>query len=82
MAVIVELVIETRARDLVEGFKVRRVLPSRQRRMVGPFIFLDQMGPEVLTTLRYRYSKITLNNFTMEQSSPKGQFIDTETLRS
>src|ERR1041384_2794255 len=45
---IVETVIETRARDLVEGFKVRRVLPSRQRCMVGPFIFLDQMGPELL----------------------------------
>jgi redox-sensitive bicupin YhaK (pirin superfamily) len=45
---IVETVIETRARDLVDDFKVRRVLPSRQRRMVGPFIFLDQMGPEVL----------------------------------
>jgi len=45
---IVETVIETRARDLVDGFKVRRALPSRQRRMVGPFVFLDQMGPEVL----------------------------------
>jgi redox-sensitive bicupin YhaK (pirin superfamily) len=45
---VVETVIETRARDLVDGFKVRRALPSRQRRMVGPFIFLDQMGPEVL----------------------------------
>jgi redox-sensitive bicupin YhaK (pirin superfamily) len=44
----VEVVIETRARDLVEGFKVRRALPSRRRRMVGPFIFLDQMGPEIL----------------------------------
>lgn len=44
----VETVIETRARDLVDDFKVRRVLPSRQRRMVGPFIFLDQMGPEML----------------------------------
>ena len=44
----VETVIETRARDLVDDFKVRRVLPSRQRRMVGPFIFLDQMGPELL----------------------------------
>jgi redox-sensitive bicupin YhaK (pirin superfamily) len=44
----VEMVIETRARDLVEGFKVRRALPSRGRRMVGPFIFLDQMGPEIL----------------------------------
>jgi redox-sensitive bicupin YhaK (pirin superfamily) len=27
------------------GFEVRRVLPSPQRQMVGPFIFLDQMGP-------------------------------------
>ncbi|MCA1614823.1 MAG: pirin family protein [Acidobacteria bacterium] len=44
----VEAVVSTRARDLVEGFKVRRVLPSVKRRMVGPFIFLDQMGPEVL----------------------------------
>lgn len=26
-------------------FKVRRVLPSRARRMVGPFIFVDEMGP-------------------------------------
>ncbi len=43
-----EAVVVTRARELVEGFKVRRVLPSVRRRMVGPFIFLDQMGPEVL----------------------------------
>ena len=43
-----EAVVATRARDLVEGFKVRRVLPAVGRRMVGPFIFLDQMGPEVL----------------------------------
>jgi redox-sensitive bicupin YhaK (pirin superfamily) len=39
----------TRVRDLVDGFKVRRVLPSARRRMVGPFIFLDQMGPEILS---------------------------------
>jgi len=44
----VEAVVVTRARELVEGFKVRRVLPSVKRRMVGPFIFLDQMGPEML----------------------------------
>ena len=44
----VEAVVNTRARELVEGFKVRRVLPSVKRRMVGPFIFLDQMGPEIL----------------------------------
>ncbi len=27
------------------AFKVRRALPSRQRTMVGPFIFVDQFGP-------------------------------------
>ena len=52
MADSLETVIETRARDLVAGFKVRRVLPSRERRMVGPFIFLDQMGPEILSAGR------------------------------
>jgi redox-sensitive bicupin YhaK (pirin superfamily) len=26
------------------GFKVHRTLPSKQRTMVGPFIFFDQMG--------------------------------------
>lgn len=29
----------------IGGFEVARVLPFRKRRMVGPFIFLDQMGP-------------------------------------
>lgn len=40
----VALVIEPRSRDL-GGFSVRRVLPSRERKMVGPFIFFDEMGP-------------------------------------
>lgn len=40
----IEAVIIPRARDL-GGFEVRRVLPSAQRQMVGPFIFVDQMGP-------------------------------------
>jgi hypothetical protein len=31
------------------GFKVHRTLPSKQRTMVGPFIFFDQMGPARLT---------------------------------
>lgn len=26
-------------------FKVRRVLPSKARRMVGPFILVDEFGP-------------------------------------
>ncbi|HKS28584.1 MAG TPA: pirin family protein [Pyrinomonadaceae bacterium] len=44
----IEILITTREREIVDGFKVRRALPSARRRMVGPFIFLDQMGPEVL----------------------------------
>jgi redox-sensitive bicupin YhaK (pirin superfamily) len=40
-------VIESRPRDL-GGFSVRRVLPSLGRRTVGPFVFLDQMGPAEL----------------------------------
>jgi redox-sensitive bicupin YhaK (pirin superfamily) len=47
-----ETVILPRTSEIVEGFKVRRALPSSRRRMVGPFIFLDQMGPEVLTAGR------------------------------
>lgn len=41
---LIELSIEPRAKDL-GGFEVRRVLPYAKRRMVGPFIFLDHMGP-------------------------------------
>lgn len=40
----IDLVIEARRKDL-GGFEVGRVLPFPSRRMVGPFIFLDQMGP-------------------------------------
>ena len=42
-----DIVIVPPTHDLGDGFKVRRALPSRQRRMVGPFVFLDQMGPHV-----------------------------------
>jgi redox-sensitive bicupin YhaK (pirin superfamily) len=40
----VAAVIEARSRDL-GGFVVGRVLPSTARRLVGPFIFFDHMGP-------------------------------------
>ncbi len=40
----IELLIEPRDTDL-GGFSVRRLLPTRQRRMVGPWIFFDHMGP-------------------------------------
>jgi redox-sensitive bicupin YhaK (pirin superfamily) len=42
----VELTIEARVRSLGE-FDVRRVLPVAERRMVGPFVFFDHMGPAV-----------------------------------
>jgi len=44
-----ETVIVPRVRDL-GGFEVRRALPSKQRQMVGPFIFFDQAGPAELIT--------------------------------
>ncbi len=45
MSAAIETLIEPRPRDL-GGFQVRRVLPAgRQRKMVGPFIFFDHMGP-------------------------------------
>lgn len=40
----VDIVIDPRPRD-IGGFEVRRVLPFAKRRMVGPFIFFDHMGP-------------------------------------
>jgi redox-sensitive bicupin YhaK (pirin superfamily) len=40
----IDLVIDQRRRDL-GGFEVGRVLPYAPRRMVGPFIFFDHMGP-------------------------------------
>lgn len=40
-------IIQSREKDL-GGFFVRRVLPSASRRMVGPFIFFDHMGPAEL----------------------------------
>ena len=40
----IDLVIDARRRDL-GGFEVGRVLPYAKRRMVGPFVFFDHMGP-------------------------------------
>lgn len=41
---LIDLTIAPREKDL-GGFSVRRLLPYVKRRMVGPFIFLDHMGP-------------------------------------
>ena len=32
-------------KDLGGGFAVRRLLPSADRRAVGPFVFFDHFGP-------------------------------------
>jgi len=40
----IQLIIEERAAS-IGSFMVGRLLPFRQKRMVGPFIFIDHMGP-------------------------------------
>lgn len=45
----IETVIVPRTRD-IGNLEVRRALPSAKRRMVGPFIFWDQMGPAEFLT--------------------------------
>ncbi|MBU8900826.1 pirin family protein [Corallococcus sp. M34] len=44
----VELILAAKSADLPGGIHVLRALPQAQRRMVGPFVFLDQMGPTSL----------------------------------
>jgi len=40
-----DIVIEARSASIAADMNVRRILPFRQRRMVGPFIFMDHAGP-------------------------------------
>ncbi len=40
-----DLVISARDAAIAPGMAVRRILPFRLRRMVGPFIFMDHAGP-------------------------------------
>ena len=46
---VVEATLVPATRDLGDGFEVRRALPSVQRRAVGPFVFLDEMGPVTMS---------------------------------
>lgn len=48
----VGLIIEERSRDIGD-FIVGRLLPFRKKRMVGPFIFIDHMGPEQVGPEKY-----------------------------
>jgi redox-sensitive bicupin YhaK (pirin superfamily) len=43
----IELMVVPNAKD-IGGFEVRRALPTAKRRLVGPFIFFDRMGPAVM----------------------------------
>ena len=40
-----EISIEARKASIAPGLEVRRILPFRLKRMVGPFIFMDHGGP-------------------------------------
>ncbi len=46
------LIIEERSRDIGD-FLVGRLIPFRKKRMIGPFIFIDHMGPTVLGPTNY-----------------------------
>ncbi|GAA0873183.1 pirin family protein [Gangjinia marincola] len=46
------IIIEERSRDIGD-FLVGRLLPFRKKRMVGPFIFIDHMGPTELGNGNY-----------------------------
>ncbi|MER9447968.1 MULTISPECIES: pirin family protein [unclassified Mesorhizobium] len=43
----IELMVIPNAKD-IGGFQVRRALPTAKRRLVGPFIFFDRVGPAIL----------------------------------
>jgi len=47
-----DLIIEERSRDIGD-FLVGRLIPFRQKRMVGPFIFIDHMGPSNIKPNHY-----------------------------
>ncbi|NLJ01521.1 MAG: pirin family protein, partial [Bacteroidales bacterium] len=40
-----EIIIDARKAAISETLEVRRILPFRRKRMVGPFIFMDHAGP-------------------------------------
>src|SRR4051812_29931311 len=42
-----DIVIQAREAAISQAVKVKRILPFRLRRMVGPFIFMDHAGPIV-----------------------------------
>lgn len=47
-----ELVLTAKTAELPGGLHVRRALPQARRRAVGPFVFVDQMGPATIAADR------------------------------
>lgn len=66
----VDLVILLPTRDLGDHFTVRRALPSVQRRMVGPFIFFNRMGPAAFRGARGLDVRPHTRRITMMRSRP------------
>jgi len=48
----IDLIIEERSRNIGK-FMVGRLLPFAKKRMVGPYIFIDHMGPSLISTGHY-----------------------------
>ncbi len=46
------LIIAERSRDIGD-FLVGRLIPFRKKRMIGPFVFIDHMGPTQLGPIKY-----------------------------
>lgn len=44
-----EIVLKPIEKDLGDGFMARRTLPSIEKRMIGPFVFWDHLGPVELS---------------------------------
>lgn len=40
-----DIIIDARSAEISQGFTVKRILPHRLHRMIGPFIFMDHGGP-------------------------------------
>ncbi len=51
-----DIVIQAREAAISPAVKVKRILPFRLRRMVGPFIFMDHAGP--ITNIPSEYSSL------------------------
>lgn len=46
------LVINGKTKDLGE-FQVSRLIPVKEKRFIGPFVFIDHMGPAILDESHY-----------------------------